>query len=183
MILDQAASSFDQLEVVHKTHSGHGRTSRFGYDLALADDYEWVLQIDSDGQCDPAYFSAMWTSHESADCVFGLRVTRDDGWRRALISRLLRLATFVVTGRDLRDVNVPYRLMRRDVLARALLRVPADFDIQNVALTLALKRDPSVRWNYHPIRFRDRQGGTNSINVPQIFKMGWNMLRSLRRVS
>ena len=51
-----------------------------------------------------------------------------------------------------------------------------------VALTLALKRDPAVRWHYEPIRFRDRQGGTNSINVPKIFRMGWNMLRALSGV-
>ncbi len=173
----------DRIEVINKTNSGHGRTCRFGYDHAIAAGYPWILQIDSDGQCDPVYFAAMWNARHDADCVFGLRVTRDDGLARALISRGVRLSTFLLTGRDLRDANVPYRLMRREVLERALRRVPPDFDIHNVALTLALKRDPAVRWHYEPIRFRDRQGGTNSINVPKIFKMGWNMLRALRGVS
>ena len=172
-----------RIDIVHKANSGHGRTCRLGYQRALAADYPWVLQIDSDGQCDPVYFANMWTARKEADCVFGLRVTRDDGLARAIISRALRLSTLLITGRDLRDANVPYRLMRRDVLERALRRVPADFDIHNVALTLALKRDPAVRWHYEPIRFRDRQGGTNSINLPKIFKMGWNMLRDLRGVN
>ncbi len=183
-ILAQAATELgDRIDVVNKPNSGHGRTCRFGYDRAVTAGYPWILQIDSDGQCNPVYFAAMWKSREQADCVFGLRVARDDGLARALISRLVRLSTFLLTGRDLRDANVPYRLMRRDALARALQRVPADFDIHNVALTLALKRDPSLRWHYVPIRFRDRQGGSNSINLPKIFKMGWNMLRALRGVS
>ncbi|WP_221032932.1 glycosyltransferase family 2 protein [Actomonas aquatica] len=183
-VLASAATELgDRIDVVNKANSGHGRTCRFGYERALAADYPWILQIDSDGQCDPIYFADMWAARDQADCVFGLRVTRDDGLARAIISRMVRLSTFCLTGRDLRDANVPYRLMRHEVLARALKRVPADFDIHNVALTLALKRDPSVRWHYVPIRFRDRQGGTNSIDVPKIFKMGWNMLRALRGVS
>ncbi|MCF3652091.1 glycosyltransferase family 2 protein [Synoicihabitans lomoniglobus] len=182
-ILDEATNTLDRLEVVHKPNTGHGRTCRFGYDRAVSLGFAWILQIDSDGQCDPAYFKEIWNKRVSADCVFGLRVTRDDGWRRALISRLLRFSTFILTGRDLRDANVPYRLMRADVLQRALKRVPANFDIQNVALTLALKRERFVTWSYVPIRFRDRQGGTNSINVAKILKMGWDMLASLHRVS
>ena len=181
--LDEFSATLgSRIDVVHKANSGHGRTCRFGYERALAANFPWVLQIDSDGQCDPIYFAKMWAAREQADCVFGIRVTRDDGLARARISRSLRLSTLLITGRDLRDANVPYRLMRHEVLERALLRVPAEFDIHNVALTLALKRDPSVRWHYEPIRFRDRQGGTNSINVPKIFKMGWNMLRALSGV-
>jgi hypothetical protein len=49
-------------------------------------------------------------------------------------------------------------------------------------LTLALKRDPTLRWSYVPIRFRARQGGTNSINLRKIAQMGFRMLRQIHRV-
>ncbi len=54
--------------------------------------------------------------------------------------------------------------------------------MQNVALTITLKRQASLRWKYVPIHFRDRQGGTNSINFRRIASMGWNLLRNLQQI-
>ena len=98
------------------------------------------------------------------------------------ISASLRFLTMIATGRDLKDANVPYRLIKRSALQKALPSVPAEFDMQNVALTFALKRDPSLRWAYVPIKFRARQGGTNSINLPKIARMGWRMLLQINKV-
>jgi glycosyltransferase involved in cell wall biosynthesis len=172
----------EQLSALDKANSGHGRTCRFGYDAALEQDVPWIFQIDSDGQCDPAFFPQFWARRKEADCIFGNRVVRDDGRLRKLISRACRLLVAIATGRDLKDANVPYRLMKRTSLHKALQSVPRDFDIQNIAITLALKRDPSLRWAYVPIRFRARQGGTNSINLTKIAKMGFRMLMQIRRV-
>lgn len=170
------------LTVLNKPNSGHGRSCRHGYDTAIAAGASWVLQIDSDGQCDPKYFTEFWNQTDKANCIFGLRTTRDDGFGRVVISAACRFLTMLWTGSYLRDANVPYRLMRGDVLANALKKIPPDFNIHNVALSLALKRDPLVRWAYVPIHFRDRQGGVNSINFRKIFKMGWEMLRDLKRI-
>jgi glycosyltransferase involved in cell wall biosynthesis len=171
-----------EIEIADKPNSGHGRSCRHGYDAAVRAGAGWILQIDSDGQCDPAFFAEFWRARESADGVFGLRVRRDDGFLRTMVSKACRFLTMAWTGVDLKDANVPYRLLRREKLESALRKVPADFDIHNIALTLALKRDPSVRWAYVPIRFRERQGGTNSINLPKIARMGWNMLRQIGTV-
>jgi dolichol-phosphate mannosyltransferase len=172
----------DQLLVLDKPNSGHGQSCRVGYESALQKNAPWILQIDSDGQCDPAFFPSFWTKRAEADCVFGLRVTRDDGLVRKIISKGASILTSIVTGRDLKDANVPYRLMKRAALETALPSVPKDFDIQNIALTLALKRDPTLLWSYVPIRFRARQGGTNSINLRKIAQMGFRMLRQIHRV-
>lgn len=182
-ILKELESQFpEQLSVLDKPNSGHGQTCRFGYDIAVQQNAPWILQIDSDGQCDPAFFSQFWSKREETDCIFGLRVTRDDGYVRKLISMTCRLLTSVATGRDLKDANVPYRLIERPALRRALQKIPQEFDLQNIALTIALKRDPTLRWAYVPIRFRARQGGTNSINVRSIASMGLRMLAEINRV-
>lgn len=182
-ILQKLQTEFgDRLVIIDKANSGHGRSIRIGYDTALKKGAPWILQIDSDGQCDPAFFHEFWTKRNESDCVFGRRMTREDGAIRKLIQIACRLLTMMVTGKDLKDSNVPYRLMRRNALQKALANVPPDFDMQNVALTFALKRDPSLRWTYVPIRFRARQGGINSINLPKIIKMGWRMLREINRV-
>jgi dolichol-phosphate mannosyltransferase len=169
--------------VVDKTNSGHGRTCRLGYDAAVASTHvEWILQIDSDGQCDPAYFPEFWMQRDNADCVFGKRVQRDDGPARALTSRLCRLGATLLSGRDMTDPNVPYRLIRRDTMANALKRIPASFNIHNVALTFILKKTSDIRWAYVPIRFRERQGGSNSINLMNVAHWGTDMLLELRRL-
>jgi glycosyltransferase involved in cell wall biosynthesis len=182
-VLDRLAQRFPaQIVPINKTNAGHGRACRAGYDRATKTDAAWTLQIDSDGQCDPRFFAEFWNARDDADCIFGLRTSRDDGAMRSLISGLCRLATSALCGIDLKDANVPYRLMRTSVLSKALARIPGDFDMQNVALTVALKRDRSLRWKYVPIHFRDRQGGTNSINLRRIAAMGWQMLRSFHRI-
>ncbi len=171
-----------RIEPVDKANAGHGLACRTGYDLAVARDAAWTLQVDSDGQCDPRYFAQFWEARSEADVLFGLRKTRDDGLLRVLISAGCSAATSALTGMDLKDANVPYRLIRTEALQRALARIPADFDMQNVALTLALRRDSSLRWRHLPIHFRDRQGGTNSINLRRILRMGLTLVTSLHRI-
>jgi glycosyltransferase involved in cell wall biosynthesis len=171
-----------RVEPVDKTNAGHGRACRTGYELAVARGAAWTLQIDSDGQCDPRYFAEFWAARDGADAIFGVRKSRDDGFVRVLISIACSAATSLLTGTDLKDPNVPYRLIRTEALQRALARIPADFDMQNVALTLALKRDRALRWRHLPIHFRNRQGGTNSINLRRILKMGFTLVTSLNQI-
>lgn len=173
----------DTIVVVDKPNSGHGRTCRLGYTAASgATAVEWVLQIDSDGQCDPGYFKDFWEKRTHADCIFGMRVQRDDGIARMVTSKICKLGATLLGGRDMVDPNVPYRLIRRETLEKALEKIPASFDIHNVALTFTLKQNPDIRWEYVPIRFRDRQGGSNSINLLNVAHLGTSMLFDLAKL-
>jgi dolichol-phosphate mannosyltransferase len=172
-----------RLRVINKTNSGHGLTCREGYELALAEGAEWIFQIDSDGQCDPAFFHTLYQNRSEQDCVFGYRRTRDDGLGRVIVSCCCRWALWFVTGTYLTDPNVPYRLMKAKALRKALRKVPADFELQNIGLTFALKQQPYLAWKYFPIHFRARRGGENSINYRKIAKMGINLLRDFRRIT
>jgi glycosyltransferase involved in cell wall biosynthesis len=172
----------ERLVVFEKPNSGHGRSCRVGYERACQTNLEWVLQIDSDGQCDPRYFAAFWEARENADCVLGFRATHGTGLPRRIVSKLCTTLAGLVTGESLLDANSPYRLIRRSVLRRALELVPPDFDVHNVALTVALKRDKRNRFVRIPIHFPARQGGHNSLNLPKIVRMGFRMLLDLKRV-
>jgi len=177
------ASAPAQIVVVDKPNAGHGRTCRLGYDAAVASPaVEWILQIDSDGQCDPSYFEMFWSKRENADCIFGKRVKRDDGFARTITSKLCKLGASVLCGRSLEDPNVPYRLLRRPILDKVLQRIPSSFNIHNVALTYVLKKTPGIRWEFVPIRFRERQGGNNSINLLNVTHWGLDMLLELRKL-
>jgi glycosyltransferase involved in cell wall biosynthesis len=183
-VLDSLVSELGpRLRVVSKPNSGHGNSCREGYELALASGAHWVFQIDSDGQCDPAFFKTIYGQRSAHDCVFGYRRTRDDGFGRLVITRAYRLLLWLLTGSFMRDANVPYRLIRASALRSALRRVPADVDLQNIALTIALKRQFGLRWEDVPIHFRARQGGENSINYRKIVKMGLRFLRDFQRIT
>ena len=171
-----------RLRVVNKANSGHGASCREGYQLALAEGAPWILQIDSDGQCDPTFFPDFYETRTAYDCVFGYRRTRDDGLGRVVISRSCRALLWVMTGAYVMDPNVPYRLMQARALRLALRCVPADFDLQNIAISLALKREAAMRWKHFPIHFRARQGGENSINYRRIAQMGLGFMRECHRI-
>ncbi len=171
----------ERVRVIHQQNAGHGAACRRGYEAALEQGAEWVLQVDSDGQCDAAYLREFWAGKEAVDCVFGERHRRDDGWQRSLISRACAVCVGWVSGVRMVDLNVPYRLMRGVVLAAAMVKIPRDFGLQNIALSIALKRG-DYRWRFIPIHFRARAGGMNSIHLGSILKLGWKLMADLRRL-
>jgi len=61
--------------------------------------------------------------------------------------------------------------------------IPENHNLSNVLLSVYYqKNEKSVK--YHPITFRPRQGGKNSINFKKITRIGWEAVRdfgSLRK--
>ena len=172
-----------RLVVANKENSGHGASCRAGYERALGAGCAWILQIDSDGQCDPKFFAQFYASRGSFDCGFGYRQTRCDGLGRLVVSRMSRALLWVVSGTPVKDPNVPYRLIRAKALRRALRSIPADLELQNIALSIVLGREPTLRWKHFAINFRSRQGGENSINYRKIARMGIEFLSDLHRIT
>jgi glycosyltransferase involved in cell wall biosynthesis len=178
-LLEQLACVRPNLRFFSRANTGHGRSCRFGYQTATDAGYPWILQVDSDGQCDPVYFQNFWRNRLDADCVFGVRQSRDDGWMRVWISWICRIVASILAGTDLLDANVPYRLIRGPILKAALERIPEDVDLQNVALTFQMKRITGLRWRHEPIHFRARREGVNSIHLFRIIRMGFGLIRDL----
>jgi dolichol-phosphate mannosyltransferase len=162
-VLAKLAASTPGVEVINKPNSGHGRTCIRGYQEAIARGARWIFQIDSDGQCDPQYFEAVWAQRHSHSSVFGRRVDRDDGFARKVISWFCRAATHVATGVPVRDPNVPYRLMRADVLAKAIAEFPEEFGLSNILVSVVLQKGLGSQMGFQPIGFRDRTGGEPSV--------------------
>ncbi|MCX7868311.1 MAG: glycosyltransferase family 2 protein [Terrimicrobiaceae bacterium] len=179
-LLEQAASKFSpRLEWRRHPNRGHGQTCLEGCRAACQAGAEWVFQLDSDGQCDARFFKGVWESRGAADVVYGVRVSREDGWRRVLASRVLRLVLLVVARTSCADANTPYRLMRVEGLAPALDRIPADFRLANIALAVVLKR---MGWReaHVPIAFRARAGGEPSVPLRLFAARALELIRQLR---
>ena len=111
-----------KLTLVSRENRGHGRSCIEGYLLAAERGAEWILQIDSDGQCDPSYFFKFWNQRHKYDVIFGHRKRREDGLRRVLASIALKWFLAATQGVFCIDANVPYRLMNAAACASSPAR-------------------------------------------------------------
>lgn len=183
----QAASElkdiYPQLTVLTKENEGHGPTILRGYKYAIRHGADYVFQTDSDGQTLPSEFSKFWRNRAKCGLLIGYRKKREDGFSRLLVTRVLRLVLWSVFGVWVKDANSPYRLMRCSQLREVLRKVPKNFFLANVLITVIYtKKEMGV--TYYPITFLPRQGGENSINIKKIFRIGCQALRqflALRR--
>jgi glycosyltransferase involved in cell wall biosynthesis len=141
---------------------GHGQTCLEGYRRACWSGVPWVLQIDSDGQCDPSFFPAVWDQRLGHDVVYGQRTRRRDGWKRVMASGLVRAVVKMTTGCNCVDANVPYRLMSTAKLLPLVDSIPTNFDLANIALAVQIRR-AGWRETSVPIVFRARTGGEPSV--------------------
>lgn len=177
-ILQDYAARYREIRLVEKSNTGHGQTCIYGYKLALEAGADWIFQIDSDGQCAPEFFPELLKHYHKHRAIFGYRKTRDDGFKRWMISRFVALFTWVATGQWIRDPNVPYRLMHKSLLAPVVDRVPHDFHLANICVSVMLNRQERIKWS--PIHFRDRSGGSPSVKTFSFIKHGFTLFRQLR---
>jgi glycosyltransferase involved in cell wall biosynthesis len=164
---------------IGKPNTGHGRTCLAGYRLAIESGARHILQIDSDGQCDPRYFPALWALRHGSPLVFGFRKVREDGRARLAISRLTALGVWLAGGVWVRDPNVPYRLMHAASVAPAVAAIGDDVDLVNVYLSAALAGRFPIRWI--DMTFRARAGGVPHHDVRAIARRGLIVLRQIAR--
>lgn len=176
--LKTLAQQHQRIHIVDKSNSGHGQSCIYGYKLALQNGADWIFQIDSDGQCDPKYFASFIPFTEKHACIYGVRTTRDDGFQRMMVSFFVTMFTLVATQQFLRDPNVPYRLIRSDVMQQFVNDVPNDFHLANIYVTVRSHKISRIKWV--PIHFRDRMGGSASVKTFSFVKHGFKLFRQLR---
>jgi dolichol-phosphate mannosyltransferase len=182
-VLARLAAEQPGLRIIRQPNAGHGQACMTAYRAALDGSADWVLQVDSDGQCDARYFGLLWAAGREAPAVLGRRRHREDGLARALISRVLTVVVLAATGRWVRDANTPYRLMRADVLAAALPRIPAGVSLVNVLLALDLAAHTTIRWVDVGFRARPRPAAHGRRYFLRHAHGLWRDLRRYRRAS
>lgn len=168
----------EKLKIHSHSNRGHGQSCIVGYQIALKNNAQWILQIDSDGQCSPQYLPQFWESRSLArPAIFGYRYRRDDGCLRFLISRVVAIEAWVCFGQWVKDPNVPYRLMSKELLEETLPHIPSDFYLANILLSLLIRKLTPIYWL--PIHFRDRYGGSPSVKPISFIKHGIRLLLHL----
>jgi glycosyltransferase involved in cell wall biosynthesis len=175
-ILDRLALEHDHVRVIHaERNQGHGPSLRRAFEESYG---EWLFQMDSDGQQLAAELWDLWALREEADLVAGVRRGRSEGRHRDLVSAAARAASRVFGGTRLRDVNVPFKLIRREVWED----LRADIPPVPVAPSLLIAVGSSIRgWRVAEVEITHlpRRHGTSTVDVPALLRLTAGALREL----
>ena len=169
------------IQTIIKENEGHGPTILVGYRRAVGI-AEWVFQADSDNEINPNQFSALWSKRQGKDAVIGWRQDRNQTTVRRLVTYVARVATKVLFHCHLRDVNIPFRLIRSEILTVLLERIPSDTFAPNIALSGALSL-----MNYQveecPVVYNERTVGDSSLSGLAALRKGGRALLELVKIS
>jgi glycosyltransferase involved in cell wall biosynthesis len=180
-VLKSINKELRQLTVITKPNSGHGATVLYGYNYALEHGADYIFQTDSDGQTIPSEFWQFWEIRDDFSAIIGYRNHRKDGFSRILVAKVLKLVLWCIFKLQIIDANTPFRLIRRDILKKYIVYIPANFNLSNIMLTVCLvKHDENIK--FIPISFMPRQGGVNSTNFRKIIKIGRQAVKDFRLI-
>ncbi|MGI8645095.1 MAG: glycosyltransferase family 2 protein [Nocardioides sp.] len=144
---------------------GVGGAMRAGYRYALRNGYAAAVQLDADGQHDPAYLPALLSALDHADIVVGARFAGEGDYRvrgpRRWAMRLLAGALTRLAGTPLTDVTSGFRAANRRGITVFATHYPAEYLGDTVeSLVIALRTGCTV--TQIPVGMRLRQHGRAS---------------------
>jgi dolichol-phosphate mannosyltransferase len=132
-LLKSLQTANPHLQVHRQKNAGHGPAIIKGYNIA--GEAEWVFQIDSDHQLDPAAFEKLWEQRENYDLLLAQRNEGHNAAARRMLSRTAVAMVQLLYGAGIEDANCPYRLIRGTHLQEALKKVPPGSFAPNILLT------------------------------------------------
>ena len=146
-IADRLAEEIEHVRVLHRPHKqGLGRAYLAGFDVALAEGADLILEMDSDFSHDPADLPRLIAATGAADVVLGSRYVpgggvQDWGIVRRALSRGGSAYARVLLGVPVRDLTGGFKCFHRRVLetidlegrSRRRLRLPDRADLQGGA--------------------------------------------------
>lgn len=180
-IVKECAETMPLLTPLTKTNGGHGSAVLYGYRFAIQNHAGFVFQTDSDGQTNPAEFIKFWNLRHEYDAIIGNRPEREDGLFRKFVQRTLLFILRIFFGVNIPDSNAPFRLMRSELIIKYIKKIPDNFNLPNVMLTVYCSYfHENVK--FVDISFKPRQGGKNSINVKRIVRIGWQALSDFKKL-
>jgi glycosyltransferase involved in cell wall biosynthesis len=183
------AAQAGALVIFHPYNMGYGVTIQTGYKYAWRHGYEYLVQIDGDGQHDPAFIPALLAPvlAGDTDLALGSRFLSVESYRPSFFRRLgilfFRKAVSVLIGREITDPTSGYQAFNRQVIGFFTTEVfPCDYPDADVLLTLNLA---GFRLCEVPVRMFANTEGKSMHNglkpLYYVFKMLLSLLVTLLR--
>ena len=144
---------------------GVGGAMRTAFLHAQRAGYDYVVQVDADGQHDPTQIPTLLEGMSEASVVIGARFAgagdyQVHGPRRWAMSTLARVLSRV-TGTTLTDTTSGFRAADSDAIALFAQRYPAEY-LGDTVESLVIAARSGLRVRQVPVVMRERQGGAAS---------------------
>ena len=180
-ILLRMKETMPQIDIISDTGTFHGPKVIALYNYAIANGADYIFQTDSDGQTLPEEFGAFWDMRTAYKGIFGHRKVRGDGKSRAFVEKVVCFLLKLYFHVKVPDANAPFRLMNVQTVAKYIGRLDKDYNLPNIMMTtyFAYYKEDMI---FKEVTFRPRQGGTNSINIKKIIKIGWKALKDFHNL-
>ncbi|OGR90895.1 MAG: glycosyl transferase [Elusimicrobia bacterium RBG_16_66_12] len=187
-----ARSHPGRLDVLHRTGKlGLGTAYVAGFEHALRQGGDIIVQMDADFSHSPAYLPAFVKALENADAVFGSRYVPggrlDARWglARQALSRYGNVYARTILGLRIRDVTGGFRVWRQSTLSTMPLdRIRSNGYVFQVEMAYVASR-LGFRIVERPIYFEDRRIGRSKMSFRIQLEAAlrvWQVLASHRRV-
>lgn len=183
-IADSLASEMPRLSVIHRLHKqGLGPAYTAGFDRALAEGAEVVVEMDGDFSHNPADLPRLVAAiREGADLAIGSRYvpggdTPDWPLHRRLLSQGGNFYARRMLGIPIRDATAGYRAFRAEALGAIPYREAeaSGYGFQVEMAWHAHRAGLSIR--ELPIVFRDREEGTSKMGMAIVLEAMWLVTR------
>ena len=146
---------------------GIGGAVQTGYKYALQNGYDVAVQVDGDGQHDPAFLHMMvdYMVEKKCDMVIGSRFINKEGFQSSGTRRLgIKYFTILIkllTGTKITDPTSGLRMINRDVIKVFAADYPKDYpEPESVVSILRQKKNVQEI----PVIMKAREGGVSSIS-------------------
>jgi len=181
VLADGLAATDDHVHVMHRRgKEGLGAAYLAGFDWALDNGYDVVVEMDADGSHQPEQLPRLLDALRDADLVLGSRWVPGGSvvnWpkSRELLSRGGSLYTRMMLGVPMRDVTGGYRAFRADTLRKLDLTgvESAGYCFQVELGWRAVKAGMRVR--EVPIEFVERELGSSKMSQRIVIEALWRV--------
>jgi len=151
-------------------NGGHGKSIRLGFINAKKD---WVFQIDSDNEYNPAEYWKLDKLKGEYDIILGYRKNRQDPLQRLILTRAARLVNFLLFGSLIKDTNSAFKLMNRKALHHIIKLLPDDAFAYSILISI-MGRNLGYRITEIPVTHYGRKMGKRHY-------IGWKLIKGVVR--
>jgi dolichol-phosphate mannosyltransferase len=189
-LADKLAETDTQVQVMHRTEkAGLGKAYIAGFNWALEQGYDVIVQMDADGSHQPEHLPSLVGALANADLAIGSRWMRGGqvvNWpkSREALSRGANVYTRLMLGLAVRDATAGFRAYRAETLRRiSLNEVESTGYCFQIDLTIRVA-EAGLRIVEVPITFVEREHGASKMSNNIILEAFWRVAQwgSARRL-
>lgn len=174
-IVEDLGKKIDNIYLIKRDgERGRGLAGVCGFDLALKEGSDIIVEMDADMSHHPRYLANLVREIENYDVIIGSRYIKGGGemgrpLSRRVISRLANLYLRIILGISIRDWTSGYRCFRREALNSILsdIKSKGPSIVEEVLFKI---RKKGFKIKEVPITFYERERGASKLSLKILFK-------------